>query len=47
MRRTAREEWDKITSKLGASGFVAQYQIQTYHIFITLSSPQCKIIHFW
>jgi hypothetical protein len=26
---------------------VAQYQIQIYHIFIILSSPQCKrIIHF-
>jgi hypothetical protein len=47
MKRTAREEWDKITSKLGISRFVAQYQIQIYHIFIILSSPQCKrIIHF-
>ncbi len=47
MRGTAREEWDKITSKLGASGFVAQYQIQIYHRFIILLSPQCKIIHSW
>jgi hypothetical protein len=46
MRRAAREEWDKITSKLGASGFVARYQIQIYHRFIILSSPQCKTIHF-
>ncbi len=46
MRRAAREEWDKITSKLGASGFVAQYPIQIYHRFIILSSPQCRIIHF-
>jgi hypothetical protein len=46
MKRTAREEWDKITSKLGISRFVAQYQIQIYHIFIILSSPQCRIINF-
>ena len=46
MKRVAREEWDKITSKLGASGFVAQYQIRIYHGFIILSSPQCRIIHF-
>jgi len=46
MRRVAREEWDKITSKLGASGFVAQFPIQIYHRFIILLSPQCRIIHF-
>jgi len=47
MKKGAREERDKVTSKLGASGFVAQYQIQIYHRFIILLSPQCKIIiHF-
>jgi len=42
-------EPSKLPSRLrvnGASGFMAQYQIQIYHTFIVLSSSQCRIIHF-